>query len=112
MKEIEYDKIVRDNIPRMITEDGSICDIQVVSDDIAFGYLCKKLDEEISEFEDACNEKEMIEELADIIEVALAIAENMGKKEELKRAIEEKRERNGAFKNNFILKKVYKREDK
>jgi predicted house-cleaning noncanonical NTP pyrophosphatase (MazG superfamily) len=111
MKEIEYDKIVRDNIPRMITEDGSVCDIQVVTDDIAFGYLCKKLDEEISEFWDSCSQKEMIKELADIIEVALAIAENVGKKEELKKVIEEKREKNGAFKNNFILKKVYKRED-
>ena len=41
----EYDKIVRDNIPTIIGNSGSKCEIEIVSDEEALSYLYMKLTE-------------------------------------------------------------------
>ena len=101
----EYDKIVRDNIPTIIGNSGSKCEIEIVSDEEALSYLYMKLTEEVNEF----FESKDIYEIADVIEVLYAICDKMKiSRVTLERARQQKENKNGGFENNIILKKVYK----
>ena len=101
----EYDKIVRDNIPTIIGNNGSKCEIEIVSDEEALSYLYMKLTEEVNEF----LESKDIYEIADVIEVLYAICDKMKiSRVTLERARRQKENKNGGFENNIILKKVYK----
>ena len=101
----EYDKIVRDNIPTIIENSGSKCEIEIVSDEEALSYLYMKLTEEVNEF----LESKDIYEIADVIEVLYAICDKMKiSSATLETARQQKEKENGGFENNIILKKVYK----
>lgn len=98
---IKYDKLVRDLIPKIIEESGKQAEIEIVDNDIAFEYLVKKLDEEVSEFKQDKN----LEELADVMEVLFGLAHKMGYLEEdllIKR--QEKKFTRGGFEKNIVLK--------
>ena len=99
-----YDKLVRDKIPEIIEASGKKCDIEVVSDEIALGYLYKKLNEEVSELLEDKN----LDEIADCLEVLFAIGKKYGYSEEdvLNRR-NEKKDARGGFEYNLILKKTY-----
>lgn len=45
---IQYDKLVRDLIPEIIAASGKTADIEIVNNEVAFNYLVKKLDEEVT----------------------------------------------------------------
>ena len=63
-------------------------------------YLEQKLDEEVAEFHKDKN----VEELADILEVVYALAENMGHtKEELLEACQKKHDERGGFRDRIFL---------
>ena len=101
----EYDKIVRDNIPTIIGNNGSKCEIEIVSDEEALSYLYMKLTEEVNEF----LESKDIYEIADVIEVLYAICDKMKiPRTTLETARQQKENKNGGFEDNIILKKVYK----
>ena len=101
----EYDKIVRDNIPTIIGNSGSKCEIEIVSDEEALSYLYMKLTEEVNEF----LESKDIYEIADVIEVLYAICDKMKiPRTTLETARQQKENKNGGFEDNIILKKVYK----
>ena len=101
----EYDKIVRDNIPTIIENSGSKCEIEIVSDEEALSYLYIKLTEEVNEF----LESKDIYEIADVIEVLYAICNKMKIPRDILEIIRrQKKNENGGFKDNIILKKVYK----
>ncbi|MFR5113990.1 phosphoribosyl-ATP pyrophosphohydrolase [Turicibacter sanguinis] len=98
---IKYDKLVRDLIPEIIQDSGKQAEIEIVDNEIAFEYLVKKLDEEVSEFKQDKN----LEELADVMEVLFGLAHKMGYTEEdllMKR--QEKKSARGGFKRNIVLK--------
>ena len=44
MKEIIYDKLVRDKIPEIIEKSGKQCEIEVLSDEKYLEMIDKKLD--------------------------------------------------------------------
>ena len=101
----EYDKLVRDKIPQIIEESGSECEIEQVGDKTALEYLYKKLIEETSELLMDKN----IEEVIDVIDVALAIGKLYGFNiEDIMWLRETKVREKGGFEDNIILKKVYK----
>ena len=101
----EYNKIVRDNIPTIIENSGSKCEIEIVSDEEALSYLYIKLTEEVNEF----LESKDIYEIADVIEVLYAICNKMKIPRDILEIIRrQKKNENGGFKDNIILKKVYK----
>lgn len=101
----EYNKIVRDNIPTIIENNGSKCEIEIVSNEEALSYLYAKLTEEVNEF----LESKDIHEMADIIEVLYAICDKMKITRAMLETIRQQKENeNGGFENNIILKKVYK----
>lgn len=50
MKEIEYNKLVRDRIPEIIEADGKTCVCETLSDENYLRLLDQKLNEELAEY--------------------------------------------------------------
>lgn len=99
----EYNKLVRDDIPKIIEESGKICYTEIAMGKEKEEYLEKKLNEEVNEYLEDKN----LEELADVMEVLFALADNLGySEEELLNKREEKKLLRGSFKKGIILKKV------
>ena len=101
---IEINKLVRDNIPQLIKEEGKIPNFCKLTDDKKFyNELCKKLIEESLEF----IESGKAEELADIVEVVEAIlAYKNVTFSEIMQIKERKATANGKFKERFFLLSV------
>ena len=95
------EKLVRDRIPEIIRAEGRDCDIRIADDSEYHGFLLRKLDEEVAEFK----EDENVEELADVMEVLMALAKDLGYSfDELLGANRKKREERGAFNKHIILR--------
>ena len=98
-----YNKLVRDNIPDIIKNQGEKPYVSVLDDKRYNTQLRKKLNEEVREYLIS----EEIEELADIIEVVEAIANHKGSSLEKVLEIKEKKAvKNGKFEKRLFLKKV------
>ena len=97
---MKYNKLIRDNIPAIITNKGGNPITHVASDEEYEQKLLEKLAEEVSEFQEA----KSVEEMADIKEVLLAIYDLYGfKKEEVEKVRQEKKEERGGFSERIIL---------
>ena len=102
MKEIIYDKLVRDKIPEIIEKSGKQCEIEILSDEKYLEMIDKKLDEELAEYHKDKN----LEELADLLEVIFAATKARGYSiEELEKVGAEKAEKRGSFDKKILLKK-------
>jgi len=101
---MRYDKLIRDRIPEIMDSKGKNYKVRQAKNDLELAnYLHKKLQEEVDEF----LEEPSIEELADIKEVLVALADIMGYlPEELEFVRASKRHARGGFKNGFILEEV------
>lgn len=69
-------KLVRDKIPEIITQNWEKCEFYICSDDEYFQSLKEKVVEESKEILDSKNDKELIEEIADLYEVIDTIISN------------------------------------
>jgi len=99
-----YNKLVRDKIPQIIEADGRKCDIRLADKSEHYELLEAKLQEEVKEFLEDKN----LEELADVMEVLFALADNLGySEEELLRKREEKKEERGGFKEGIVLERTF-----
>ncbi len=102
------EKLVRDNIPKIIEESGNKCEFRILSDEEYAKSLGEKLKEEVAEFikeYEAENDEQAIKELADIQEVILAIVDMIGVEQDKFELIRKnKAKANGAFKNKISLK--------
>lgn len=97
---MRYDKLVRDKIPELIQKAGETPVIRILEDAEYRECLEEKLDEEVAEF----HKDQNIEELADILEVVLALNESLGySREELESAYLEKHEARGGFSDRVFL---------
>jgi predicted house-cleaning noncanonical NTP pyrophosphatase (MazG superfamily) len=98
-----YNKLIRDRIPEIIAQAGHDSKVRILHDDEYFTSLCKKLQEEVYEFQ----ESKALEELADIMEVVLALAAVEGKSPEDLEALRlQKREKRGGFEKRLFLEWV------
>ena len=98
-----YNKLVRDNIPQIIKLSGKTCKTRVLSDDEYVEQLNAKLREELAEYLQSGE----VEELADIVEVARALAIAKGVTVEDFDAIRaQKANKNGAFTQKLFLEWV------
>ena len=87
-------KLVRDNIPQIITADVKKPITRILGQEEYLQELDRKLDGEVAEYQS----DKSLEEMADVLEVLLAICEARGHSvEELMAVREEKRERRGGF---------------
>lgn len=100
-------KLVRDKIPEIIQKnDGRVPSFYIASKEEFHIALDTKLDEKIAEFRDAIDDKSVAEEIADIMEVLLALAYSRNYSPEQIEIIRlEKREKRGGFKKRIILEK-------
>ena len=69
-----YFKLVRDNIPQIIEKSGKHALVETLSDKDYEIFLERKLDEEVNEYHDSKDP----EELADILEIIIALAKIKG----------------------------------
>lgn len=96
----KYDKLVRDNIPKIIEESGQECKYHIADNSEYYNKLVEKLNEEVQEF----NENPCVEELADIQEVLDAISRI--NQWDVHGARNQKNRTNGAFYRKYILEEV------
>lgn len=103
MKEIVYDKLVRDKIPEIIEKSAKQCKTEILSDEKYLEMIDKKLDEELAEYHKDKN----IEELADLLEVIYAATKARGYSiEDLEKVRAEKAEKRSGFDKKILLIKV------
>lgn len=97
---VVYNKLVRDKIPEIIRTQGETPNIRILEQEEYLRHLEAKLDEEVGEYHWDKN----AEELADILEVILALAEANGcSKEELLAVYEKKHTARGGFRDRVFL---------
>ena len=102
-----FNKLVRDNIPSIIENNGEKAIYRVLSDDEYIVELLKKLKEEVGEVLDSTNRDERLEELADVFEVIKSIAEyDNSNIDEVIRIADNKREKRGGFSKKYFLEKT------
>jgi len=99
-----YNKLVRDLIPQVIEKSGKKFDTHI-ADKAEYGKLLEeKLMEEVNEYLEDKN----LEELADVLEVLVALAGNLGySEEELFEKRKVKMEERGGFIEGVVLERVY-----
>lgn len=95
-----YNKLVRDNIPQIIEQNGGKAEIRILSDEEYRLFLENKLDEEVGEY----HRDKTAEELADILEVVYALAVSNGcSREELEQIYQKKHTARGGFQKKILL---------
>ena len=105
-----YDKLVRDNIPEIIKNDGEEPFTRVLSDEEYWEYLLKKDSEELEEVRNSGTLEERKKELADKLELIIAMAKFSGSTlEEIMEVADKKRQKNGGFEKRLLLEKVIKK---
>lgn len=103
MKEIIYNKLVRDNIPNIIINENKEAITYVASKEEVKPLLFQKLIEELEEFKASPSE----EELADILEVIDGIASAFNiEREKVNLVKAKKKEERGGFEKRIVLEKV------
>ena len=103
MKQIPYNKLVRDLIPEIIQTAGKTCVTEVLSDEGYLRMIDAKLDEELSEY----HKDQNIEELADLLEALYAATKARGYTlEQLEAVRAEKAAKRGTFEKKLLLKEV------
>lgn len=102
-----FNKLVRDKIPEKIEGNGEKAFTRILSDEEYKIELYKKLEEECGEVINSKNSSETLEELADVLEVLISIAEledfNLHDIEEKRK---EKKLKRGGFSKKIYLEKT------
>ncbi|ELZ09885.1 hypothetical protein A6E15_01290 [Natrinema saccharevitans] len=101
----EFDKLVRDEIPVVIKQNGEKPVTSRVTGEDYSDRLVEKLEEEVDEY----RESRSLEELADILEVVHAIRKRKGVSvDELNEKRAQKAEQRGRFDEGVVLERVEK----
>lgn len=99
----EFHKLVRDRIPDLIRADGRIPVVEVLPDKQRRPALLDKLAEESAEAAAASTE-DLPEELADVVEVVRALAQDLGLSlEAVVQLADTKRDARGGFDKGLFL---------
>ena len=102
-----FNKLVRDNIPNIIENNGEVAVTRVLDDEEYKKELYKKLLEEANEVINS-TEKETLEELADVLEILSSIASLNNKFiEDIIEIARMKREKRGGFQKRLFLERTY-----
>ena len=102
---IPHNKLVRDNIPEIIENNGQSAKTVILDDEKYTAALEKKLKEETREY---LQSRELME-LADILEVVEALAKNQSSSfDEVLKLKQQKQAKNGAFDKRIFLVSVKK----
>ena len=97
---VVYNKLVRDRIPEMIESQGEKPNIRILEQEEYLRHLESKLDKEVGEYHRDKN----ADELADILEVVLALAEAHGvTRQALLSVFQKKHDARGSFEKRIFL---------
>ena len=100
---IIHEKLVRDRIPEIIQGSGKACSTRILTQDEYVAALDAKLQEELNEYQ---ADKSM-EELADLLEVMMAVAEARGHTfAEVESIRQQKAAKRGGFRERIWLESV------
>jgi len=103
MSVIKYNKLVRDKIPEIIEKSGKKAIVEELGNQAYKKYLDEKLGEELQEY--LANDS--IDELADLVEVIIAILKYKGIDiNDFENIRKRKAEERGAFDKRLMLKEV------
>ncbi len=107
----KYNKLVRDNIPNIIKENGEEPIYHILNDEEYWNALLKKDTEELEEVKEAESKDEILKELGDKLELIRAMAEYQGfTLEDVIKQADKKRQTNGDFQKRLFLETVKKEE--
>lgn len=99
----KYNKLVRDRIPDILKKQGQTPVTRILNDDEYVEGLIDRLCEEVDEFDQDRN----AEEMADILEVLMALAQALGiNQKDLKKVREKKAMVRGTYKKRLFLERV------
>ena len=105
---MSYQKLVRDKIPEIIKQNNEEPITRILNEEEYKKELEKKLQEELNEVLDALG-NDRIEELADMLEVMMALAKLEGKElSDIIKTADKKREKRGGFQKRLYLEGVKK----
>ncbi len=105
--EIVYNKLIRDKIVDIIEKDGKKAIVSTLNDEQYKEELLKKLLEEANEVANSSNSNEMLEELADVLEVIRYLAKINGKElNDIVTIADKKKEKRGGFDDKVFLEKT------
>ncbi|PEU71909.1 phosphoribosyl-ATP pyrophosphohydrolase [Bacillus cereus] len=102
-----YNKLIRNKIPQIIKFNGKTPTTRTLSEDAYIQELCKKTEEELTEYLEADTKENKLEELSDLLELINALAEYEGTAlEEIDKIRRKKAEERGGFQNRIYLTEV------
>ncbi|OUB84797.1 phosphoribosyl-ATP pyrophosphohydrolase [Bacillus thuringiensis serovar medellin] len=102
-----YNKLIRNKIPQIIKSNEKTPTTRILNEDEYIKELCKKTQEEISEYLEADTKAHKLEELSDLLEIINALAEHEGTTlEEINNIRKKKAEERGGFSNRVFLIEV------
>ena len=108
-----YDKLVRDKIPEVIERNGETAITRVLDENEYRRELLWKLQEEVNEVLNATSKEQLIEELADVLEVLKSIAKLENKTmADVIEVAQQKRLVKGGFDQRIFLEKTIIKEKK
>lgn len=102
-----YNKLVRDNIPQVIEKTNKQFTTRILSKEEYMVEVKKKMNEELTEYQQAQSNEEAVEELADILELIHAATKIHGATiEQLEEVRRGKAEKRGGFEKRIFLIEV------
>ena len=98
-----YNKLVRDKIPEIIKKNGEEPIVRELTDEEYWDSLLKKVIEELDEVRTAPDEEERKKELADMLELIIAMAKYNGfTLEDIIKTADKKKQKMGVLKKDFF----------
>lgn len=100
-----FNKLVRDKIPEMLAKNGGEPETEILTNKKYIDCLYKKLKEECEETVNSYSKENLMEELADLLEVMIAISKaNNIDFSEIEKIRLAKKEKRGGFDSKIFLK--------
>ncbi|HDR8148064.1 nucleoside triphosphate pyrophosphohydrolase [Bacillus cereus] len=102
-----YNKLIRNKIPQIIKSNGKTPTTRILPEDEYIEELCKKTQEELTEYIKAKTKPDKLEELSDLLELINALAEHEGATlEEINNIRKKKAKERGDFSDRVFLIEV------
>ncbi|MDA1547404.1 nucleoside triphosphate pyrophosphohydrolase [Bacillus cereus group sp. TH253LC] len=102
-----YNKLIRNKIPQIIKANGKTPTTRILPQDEYIKEICKKTEEELTEYLEANTKEHKLEELSDLLELINALVEYEGTTlEEIDKIRKKKAAERGGFQNRIFLKDV------
>ncbi|MFJ8416975.1 phosphoribosyl-ATP pyrophosphohydrolase [Bacillus paramycoides] len=102
-----YNILIRDKIPQIIKNNGKTPTTRILPENEYIKEICKKTQEELTEYLEAKTKPHKLEELSDLLELINALAEHEGTTlEEINKIRKKKATERGGFQNRTFLIEV------